>query len=254
MVCFLSGVSVKLNSLHSRRYVSEIDESHYHADSLKEVELSRSLEFVRETNGKEMGESAPVMPNKADGELQGPSGTSVAIKTQFNKDSGEYDAQEHLGSLPDLPQWDLSNNNPPSTITVTENNVQDRNAEVDMSIPTTALLRPECETTTDNGVEEAAVHKNEYTAEFSKKIDDICMHSEQQSQHELIQPANKLIEMNNKALQITENTSFIGLAFAEDETRGRVVNEIALCITNDDNTIIPTFVFNIRVQSPKYVF
>lgn len=164
MVCFLSGVSVKLNSLHSQKYDSEIDESRYHADPLKEVELSRSLEFVRETNEKDMAESVPVMPNKADGEILGPSAASVTIETQFNKDSNEYGAQEHLGSLPDLSELDLSNNNPPSTITMTENNVQDRNAEVDMSVPTTALLRPESETTINNGVEEAAVHKNEYTS------------------------------------------------------------------------------------------
>ncbi|XP_038984145.1 sister chromatid cohesion 1 protein 4-like isoform X2 [Phoenix dactylifera] len=221
----ITGASVKLNSLHSRRYDSEIDESHYRADPLKEVELSRSFEFVRETNGKEMAESIPVMPDKVDGEIQGPSGTSVTIERQFSKDSSEYDAQEHLRSLPDLPQLDLSNNNPPSTITMAENNVQDRNAEVHMSIPTTALLRPECEITTDNGVEEIALHKNEHTAAFSKKIDDICMHSERQSQHESIQLANNLSEMNNKALYVTENTSFIGLAFAEDETRGASVLE-----------------------------
>ncbi|XP_008788164.2 sister chromatid cohesion 1 protein 4-like [Phoenix dactylifera] len=204
----ITGVSVELNTLHNRRYDSEVDESHSRADPSKEAELSRSSEFVRETSGKEMAESIPVMPNKADVETQGPSGTSASVEALFNKDSSAYDAQEHLGSLTDLPQPDLSNDNQTHAITMMENNMQDENAEVHMSTPAK-----------DCGVEDTAVHKNEDTAPSSEKIDDIHMHLERQPLHESKQPASELSEMNNEALQITEVTSVRGLDVAEDETR-----------------------------------
>nr|XP_010908705.1 sister chromatid cohesion 1 protein 4 isoform X1 [Elaeis guineensis] len=203
----ITGVSVELNTLHNRRYDSEIDESHSRADPSKEAELSRSLEFVRETSGKEMAESIPVMPNKVDVETQGPSGTSVAVEAQLDKGSSECDAQEHLGSLTDLPQPDLSNNIQTCDITMTENNMQDENAEVHLSTPAT-----------DCGAEDIAVHKNEDIAPSSEN-EDLCMHSEWQALHGSVQPASELSEMNNEALQTTEITSVIGLDLAEDETR-----------------------------------
>lgn len=214
---------MELNTLHNGRYDSEIDESHSHADPSKEAELSRSSEFVRETSGKEMADSIPVMPNKTDFETQGQSGTSVAVEAQLNQDSSEYDAQEHLGSLTDLPQPDLSNNNQSWAITMMENTMQDENAEVHMSTPAT-----------DCGAEDTVVHKNEGTSPFSENIDDICMHSEQQALHGLIQTTSELSEMNNEALQITESNSVVGLDLAEAETRGRIDDETALSVVNDD--------------------
>lgn len=159
-----------------------------------------------------MAEAIPVMPNKADVETQGPSGASVSVEAQLNKDSSEYDAQENLGSLTDLPQRDLSNDNQTCAITMMENNMPDENAEVHMPTPT------------DCGAEDTVVHKNDDTAPSSEKIDDIHMHL---ALHESIQPASELSEMNNEASQRTEITSVIGLDLAEDETRGRIVYETA---------------------------
>ncbi|KAJ0972236.1 hypothetical protein J5N97_020195 [Dioscorea zingiberensis] len=229
-----TGISAELHSLHTRTYASSGNPDPQYTGDHFPVELSKegifpSSSMSRETFRENVGEQVVIL---LDDEIQGPSNSSVSTKPNSCKDAVACDDQERLFSQPDLHQQEPSNSMHTCTL---ERNGSDAGDMHAFSCPN---FENGVKISTDCCVEATSTHENDKYDATHVKIDDVCMHTEQQSVHESALYSDELKEMNDEMILSSKNLPPDNIASMEDADGGRINDEITVTTVNDDSTVL----------------